>query len=328
MSWFEKNPKKTNAFILTVALILMIISVELILRCFFGLGNPVLYDSNPLYGFRLIPNQETVRFHGSKIKVNNLGLRTDADWDNNTDDKVLFLGDSITYGGSYISNNELFSTLSVRQLPGFKAGNAGINAWGVENIYGLIVESGFLPAKFYITTVCEDDFYRGLTRLQGMPFWCVKPKLAAIELVHYFCYRELNKQYLKWQVFRNPFPADERVADKAVHKLKEMDLFLKAKGFTQLIYITPSEAQVSGKEPKDKLLQKLFNKYDLQVVYLMDRIKPMNLESSEIHSLFHDGLHLSKKGHALWGTLMGGDLKEILNSQMSIPRGLPRRASK
>jgi len=314
MSWLERNPKKTNALISIVALILVMISAELILRCFFGLGNPVLYDSNPLYGFRLIPNQETVRFHGAKIKVNNLGLRTNEDWDNNTGDKVLFLGDSITYGGSYISNNELFSALCVKQLPDVKAGNAGINAWGVENIHGLIVESGFLPAKFYITTVCEDDFYRGLIRLQGMPFWCVKPKLAIIELFHYFYYRELNKQYLKWQMFRNPLPADEKVANKAVNKLKEMDSVLKAKGFIHLIYITPSREQVLGKKPKDQLLQKLFKEYHLPVVYLLDRLNPMNLKSREIRSLFHDDIHLSRKGHALWGTLMSGDLKEIVKS--------------
>ncbi|HUN55242.1 MAG TPA: hypothetical protein VMU29_08815 [Smithella sp.] len=314
MSWFERNPKKTNVFILMVALILMTVAAELILRFFFGLGNPVLYDSNPLYGFRLIPNQEVVRFHGAKIKVNNFGLRTNADWDNNRGDKVLFLGDSITYGGSYISNDELFSALCVKQLPDIKAGSAGVNAWGVENIYGLVVESGFLPAKFYVTTVCEEDFYRGLTRLQGMPFWCVRPKLAIIELFHYFCYRELNKQYLKWQMFRNPLPADERVADKAVSKLKEMDSFLKAKGFIHLIYITPSRNQVSGKEPKDELLQKLFKKYNLPVVYLLDRIKPMKIESQEIRSLFHDEIHLSKKGHALWGNLMSDDLKEVVKS--------------
>jgi hypothetical protein len=151
-----------------------------------------------------------------------------------------------------------------------------------------------------------------LTRLQGMPFWCVRPKLAIIELFHYFYYRELNKQYLKWQMFRNPLPADERVANKAASKLKEMDRFLKAKGFIHLIYITPSREQVLGKEPKDELLQKLFKKYNLPVVYLLDRIKPLNLESQEIHSLFHDEIHLSKKGHALWETLMSGDLKEIV----------------
>jgi hypothetical protein len=66
-----------------------------------------------------------------------------------------------------------------------------------------------------------------------------------------------------------------------------------------LIYITPSREQVSGKEPKDELLQKLFKEYNLPVIYLLDRLKPMNLESHEIRSLFHDEIHPSKKGHSL-----------------------------
>src|SRR5437764_955827 len=74
-----------------------------------GLGRPVLFYEHPSFGYRLKPNQETWRFGGAHFKINNLGLRAESDWDASTGNKVLFLGDSVTYGGNHISNEDLFS---------------------------------------------------------------------------------------------------------------------------------------------------------------------------------------------------------------------------
>jgi hypothetical protein len=138
--------------------------VEMVLRARLGLGRPVLYDSSPVYGYRPLPGGTYRRFGGARLHFNNLGLRAEGDWDDEPDGKILFLGDSVTYGGSYVDNNQLFSALATGGLPGYAAGNAGVNAWGVENIYGLVVEMGFQPAKVYVTVVPEADFYRGLVR--------------------------------------------------------------------------------------------------------------------------------------------------------------------
>ena len=109
----------------------MIITSEIILQKFLGLGKPVIYDSNPIYGYRPLPDRDYKRFWGKTISFNNLSLRSEVDWDNNIQNKILFLGDSVTYGGSYISNLELFSYLSVKELKNyFISGNAGVNAWG------------------------------------------------------------------------------------------------------------------------------------------------------------------------------------------------------
>jgi len=63
---------------------------------------------------------------------------------------------------------------------------------GVENIFGLIVETDFTSAKIYVSVFPELDFYRGLTRLQGLPFFNKKPKYAMSELWYYFCYKQNN----------------------------------------------------------------------------------------------------------------------------------------
>lgn len=162
---FKRNRKKTLAAVILVVSLAMVVSTEILLQKVMGLGDPVIYDVNPAYGYRPLPNRSYRRFGGARLEFNNLGLRAEIDFDASPAGKILFLGDSVTYGGSRIDNADLFSRLAVAEMEGFTSGNAAVNAWGVENIYGLVVESEFRPAQIYVTVVSEGDFYRGLAQI-------------------------------------------------------------------------------------------------------------------------------------------------------------------
>ena len=308
---FEQHKKKTILIIVLVVVLVILVSSELILEKVFGLGNPVLYDSSALYGYRPLPNQNLSRFFGAKLRFNNLGLRSEEDWNDRREDKILFLGDSVTYGGSYITNKELFSHLAVIGLGGYKSGNAGVNAWGVENIYGLIVETNFLPAKIYVTTLPEGDFYRGLNRLQGLPYFNLKPRFAFSELWYFFCYLQSNHRYLEWTSFANG-EETKYVVRKAVKKLKLMDDYLRQRGFQHLIFITPSLSQVVKGEPKDPLVKNLLMDYHLTPYYILDELSQYNLSESERRELFYDNIHLERKGHAVWARIIRSKLDLII----------------
>jgi len=309
---FGNHKKQTIIIIIFIFIVIAVISVELILEKAYGLGNPVLYDSSPLYGFRPLPNQNHSRFRGKKLKFNNLGLRADENWDNRQDDKILFLGDSVTYGGSYIDNKELFSYLAVVGLGNYKSGNAGVNAWGVENIYGLIVEKNFIPAQIYVTTLPEGDFYRGLTRLQGLPYFNIKPKFAFSELWYFFCYLQNNERYTGWQSFANE-EENSYIVQKAIKKLKEMDDFLKKRGLQHLIFITPGVSQVVEGAPKDALVNKLLKYNSLNPYYILDELHKYKLSKRKKEKLFYDGVHLDKEGHEIWAQIVRSKLMTIIN---------------
>lgn len=309
---FERNRRKTIALIiLSFALGLTGLS-ELLLRKVMGLGDPVLYDSSPIYGYRPLPNKEYTRFRRAKIKFNNLALRAENDWDDEIQNKVLFLGDSVTYGGSYIDNRELFSHLAVKDLTAYESGNAGVNGWGVENIYGLIVESNFLPAQVYVTVVPEGDFYRGLTRIQGLPFFNNPPKLALAELWFFYCCDQNNKRYRSWHRF-----ADEEqiasVVEKAVQKLKQMDAFLKGKGFKHLIFITPSASHLLNDIKEPTRVERMLSKHNLKVIYIEEKLSKFNFSDKEVKSLYHDKAHLTKKGHEIWAEIIRDELSKLIN---------------
>jgi hypothetical protein len=317
--FFEKHKKKILFIVILFSCCLLLATCEFLLRQFMGLGNPIIYNSSPIYGYRPLPNKEYTRFGGAKITFNNLGLRADRDWNDEKDDKMLFLGDSVTYGGSYIDNKELFTHLAVQILNEtqnlhYLDGNAGVNGWGVENIYGLIRESAFLPSSIYVTVLIEGDFYRGLTRMQGLPFFNKKPRFALQELWYFFCYEQNVQRYEPWETFLSEQDTIY-VLEKAVKKLKEMDSFLKEKGYQHFLFITPSKSQVVEEASKNAPIYNLLVQHKLAPHYIIEKIAQYNLSKKEREGLFHDNVHLGKRGHELWAKIIAAELKRQIPPQ-------------
>ncbi|MGB2867958.1 MAG: hypothetical protein WBD36_05870, partial [Bacteroidota bacterium] len=291
MNVFERNPKKTILFIVLVGVVLVLSVAEVSLRVFLGLGHPVLYRSSPLFGYRLQPHQHLYR-RGCEIQVNNLALRADRDWDSNIENKVLFLGNSVTYGGTYISNDHLFSHLAVRGLNGYVAGNAGVNGWGIENISALVVDYGFLPSRIYVTVLQETDFYRGLSKLSGKPFWTANPTFALQELLGIFYARQLEGMYENHERFVDSRERQKTV-ERSCSKLKELDKFIKSKGYYHLVYFSTSKAQLLDRAPIDTLVTEGLIQTDIKITYVKDRPEITSLSKRMQQDLFFDSYHLN-----------------------------------
>lgn len=306
-NFFENYPKTTLLGIIAITCLIVIVVMEILAAQLFGLGKTILYRSHPIYGYRPAPHQTVARQPGVVIHINNLGFRAAQDWDlAQTANKVLFLGDSVTYGGSYITNEDLFSNLAVLPFPEFVAGNAGVNAWGVDNVCAFIKDMEFLPAQIYISVFPEGDFYRGLMRIGGQPFWTKQPRFALEELFQYLVYTIHNKK-----ITSTLFTDDEKtkIAKMSVSHLKELDNYLKAQGKQHLIYISPSRSQLLHSAQIDETLHTLFKKYDLKVTYLKDKLN--NLPKNKINRLFHDEIHLSIEGHYQWAQCIAPDLQPL-----------------
>ncbi len=315
---FERHPKATLAAIFALTALLLLLATELFLGAFSGLGNPPLYEVSPLYGYRLKPNQFIAPkggmgfLFGARVTTNNLGLRAAQPWDAKTQDKVLFLGDSVTYGGQYVSDEDLFSSIAARDVPGYKIGNGGINAWGVENIHGLVVDHGFNPARYYVTCLIEGDFYRGLTRINGLPYWSHRPSSALYDLLMFFMTTAGWKRYDAVVDFRADTEEGGKVVDRAVRRLKEMDRYLTLKGMVHLVYILPNREQVLGNEKIDDRVADALSRNGVRASYLLHKLKAKSYDAATMRGWFHDGVHLEPVGHMVYGRLIGEDLRTLL----------------
>lgn len=313
-SVFETHPKLTLVGVLVFLGFVALAAIEYSAAYVFGLGKPVIYESHPVYGYRPEPNQFVARQHHDVVKINNLGLRANHDWDPSiSQHKVLFLGDSVTYGGSYITNDELFSTLALAHLPGYESANAGVNGWGVNNVCALVTEMHFLPADTYVSVFPEGDFYRGLSRIGGQPFWTKQPRFALEELFHYFIYKIQQRQIPPIHFYHLTEAERTHIARIAVRNLKELDIFLQRQGKQHLIYLTPSRSQMLGIQSEDLALKALFAEYQLNVIYLKDRLQTQ--PALNVATLFHDEIHLSKQGHEQWAKMIEPDLQLILGAK-------------
>ena len=84
--------KKKIYFSLIILLILILPTtiVEIYLK-YIGLGYPITYDSNYIYGYSPKTNQVKKRIGGAYVSINDVGLRSVHNWsDNENKKKIIF----------------------------------------------------------------------------------------------------------------------------------------------------------------------------------------------------------------------------------------------
>ena len=143
-----------NSFLFLLSISFGIFICELAGR-FIGLGNPLLYKGDSLVGYRLRPNQSKRRLKNSIVTTDFEGFRIDPNQKIDLSSEFLvFVGDSVTYGGSYIDDSELFSSIYCTKSSNLFCLNSGVNAWGTYNMGRFIsnfsLYSDRIPSKFIL----------------------------------------------------------------------------------------------------------------------------------------------------------------------------------
>ena len=158
-------------FFLALFLFIALFLSELYLKKI-GLGDPVRYDSNILYGYAPKINQSKNRFKNSKVTINESGLRSIDNWKLSKKKKIVFLGDSVTYAGSYIDDKDTFVHKVCEELKKFICANAGVNAYGIKNI---VMRSKYdkrlQDAEIFIYLFPPGDFYREYSNSKTAHFY-------------------------------------------------------------------------------------------------------------------------------------------------------------
>jgi hypothetical protein len=288
------------------AVIVSVVGAELGLRLV-GLGHPILYDNRATYGYRPRPDQTRRRLFGARVHVNGLGLRG-PDW-NGDGLGVLFLGDSVTWGGSYVDDHDLFAAVALRtlaerlpgRLPPLVPLDAGVNGWGPQNVRALLDEDRGFGSPLWVLTLVDDDFRREKTRIGEVPYFNRPPATAFSELLVLGSYAVLTR-------FKEPKPpADlERIAAENLQACRDIFRLAGGVGARLLLVWHPTSAEVAG-EPevhKARLLQAAAADgvpvLDLTAAYEGER------------GLYVDGLHLSVTGHRVAGVAIGERLATML----------------
>lgn len=283
-----------------LSLIVLLVTGECILANV-GLGDPVIYYSDSAFGYSLEPNQKVERLRGSTVTINESGLRSLQSWENIDQDKVLFLGDSVTYGGSYITDDDIFTSLICKEITDYVCGNAGVNGYGVLN---MVMRSRFDTklddADIVVFTVVPGDFRRGLTTINHLPYFVGSPSglfvnlfPAISETVNFASYRfHIGKSISKSNNHEawNPPDHSRQSAEFALEMLDVEIKRLQSQGKEVFVFLSPQKNDPNFKDELAKIIDDTlmlnYGKYYMRGDFL------------NRDEYFYDSVHYETLGHA------------------------------
>ena len=277
-----------------------------------GLGNPLLYDSDNLVGYRLKPNQSKYRRRGALVSTNSEGFRINplSNKDKNTN-YLVFVGDSVTFGGTYIDDKNLFSSKYCELLnKNFYCLNNGLNAWGVLNMGRFIANFEIYSKKepdSFILVILPGDEGRNLKSLSDTPFWDFPPKEpSALNEIIRFINKKYFLNYLKNKEFEKDYSSD--INKKIINQMQkniiwdELEELLKKSKYPINVVITPPKKWF--KENLELKEIKIYEEYLSEISKLPIIKNTCNLykflKNDYNDNLYVDGVHLSNEGHELW----------------------------
>jgi hypothetical protein len=303
------------------ALSALLICAEITLRMFFGLGEPILYANHPAYGYGLVPDQRTARRGGARIEVNRYGMRSRATTSAPAPDtyRVLMLGDSVTYGGSYIDQDDLFAARLERALSGaparIPAGRASaevlvaaVNGWGAHHQLGYVDWHGFFGAHHVVVVLPRADLVRPLYDLTSKPYFGTErpPRLALEEV--------LLKQ--AWRLFRLlqgdvDAPQRDLLITRAIDAYAELSRRARLAGARIDFVWSPVrwdvEAGAITGTPWADAYRRFVARHAQDGVAVHTPLEAL-VEHGDDPALYHDETHFGPKGHEVVGRWLADTL--------------------
>ena len=301
--------KKKFFYLISVILIILIpTTVTEIYLKYVGLGDPIIYDPNFVYGYAPRINQKKNRLKDSTVTINDVGLRAIYDWkENENKKKIIFFGDSVTYGGSYIDDRETFSHLTCEYLNdiNYLCGNAGVNAYGIHNIvYRSRYDTRIADDNLRIFILVPDDFYRGLQDHNTAHFYMKENNFlfpAIFEAINFISSKYNIRNFISKSSDSITNKNKNSLIDESIKILNSEIIRLTKDKKKVLIFFSNSK---SNNFINDLILKKINNQISHEIIDLS------NILTNE---MFEDETHYNKMGHKTIALFISKKIIEYFN---------------
>lgn len=306
--------KLFNIFFFLISIILSVTIVELSMR-FLELKNHVVYYSSNYFGYYQLPNQSVNRT-GNEIFTDNLGNRNPKE---NTleNSEIFFVGDSVTYGGSVVNNDDTFANLIAKKLQK-KYLNISSNGWGIVNMVNFInFHNLYKKNSTYVFTCIIDCFTRNLRRSKQNYFFKDKSQYAVINLLKYLVFL-INEYNYSTNNVTNTFVQKDNyeTINYSIDKLIEFEEKLKLINSELILIYSPNSKSFKKYISNSGLLMNDYKKF------VLSKLSANNIQYIDIINFFSekdkinfgnfyvDSVHLSKQGHELYSNILTPLLNE------------------
>lgn len=284
----------------TIIIVIVLIAVlELSLRFKWGFCDALLYDHSDEYEYIAQPNQDRYRF-GAHIHYNSYSQRS-AEPDS-TKKIILGLGDSVLFGGTWMDQDSLASTIFSKET-GIQMLNISAGSWGPDNCVAYLKEKGTFNAKAMVLVCSSHDAYDVMSHTPVVGIYPNYPNKeyhsAIIELLDRYLFPKV-KQYISQA--KTKLDPDETVVSHIVNasvkkKSKQFD-----PGFAQLKEIADSlnipfiiylhaETNEIAKGEYNEMGEEIIKWANTNCIPLINGI-----QNGETTDMYKDVIHFNEKG--------------------------------
>lgn len=311
---------KKKRFVLLILFLVFVVG-ELVLRFAFGFCDALLYRESDKYEYIAQPNQDRHRF-GAHIYYNSYSQRNGEP--DSTKVRVLGLGDSVIFGGTWMDQDSLASTL-FSEATGTQMLNISAGSWGPDNCAAYLKEKGTFGASAMILVCSSHDAYDVMTYVPVVGVVPTYPdrqyKLAWTELIDRYLVPRIRMMFGKTEVKLDP---DEQVVKNSEFKntvrqksssfnngfVQLLDISQK-KNIPMAIYLHAENDEISAGR-YNEMGQKIIEWAAEHDVCLIE-----GLRAGETENMYHDKIHFNEAGQRFLATQMVRLYKECLKQTVN-----------
>lgn len=287
--------KKIKLFLI---IILGLSILEIILRLW-GFCDALLYNHSDKYEYIAQPNQDRYRF-GAHIHYNFYSQRNDEP--DSTKTIILGLGDSVLFGGTWMDQDSLASTIFSKET-GMQMLNISAGSWGPDNCAAYLKEKGTFNAKAMILVCSSHDAYDVMSHIPVVGVYPNYPNKqynsAIIELIDRYLFPRIKYYTLRTKM---KFDPDETIVSNIVNSSVKKKSTQFDPGFAQLkemadslhipfIIYLHAETNEIAKGQYNEMGQEIIKWADTNSVPFINGI-----QNGETTDMYKDVIHFNEKG--------------------------------
>jgi hypothetical protein len=304
--------------ICSLSIVALAAITEGVLRFVIGLGNPVLITPDSACEYILKPDQRVYRFFSS-TRTNHYGMRSEEvplsrDLGRL---RILFVGDSLTYGTSRVDQNEIFTEILHKELPSIvhkpvDVLNASAGAWAPDNEVSYIRSRGIFQSDLVVFVLNDGDVTQSRATMEdvgdGLP--SRRPSTAIGELWTRYLKPRLSHLATKSDAGTSIASNSDQVVQGNLRDLDAADALVTAQGARMVIVFLPFRLDIPDKSAHaQSILRDWCGAHHVPMLDLTATELPFSISDLDLDN----GYHFNAKGNSivaegilkLWPTTVG-----------------------
>lgn len=294
--------------IVLVFVVVILFILEVICRFVFGFGDAPQFQSDVDYEYIAQPNQDRFRFL-CHYKTNSYSQRSEEP--DSTKKRVLGLGDSVIYGGTWMDQDSLATTIFTNET-GIQMLNISCGSWGPDNCAAYLHKHGTFGASALFLVCSSHDAYDMMTFEPVVGVYSNYPNKQYI-----FGLWELIDRYLvpylktitatkKEDIYVDP---DAQVMAKAANRQVIQKGLRFNSGFDELRHIADScqiPLIIYLHAELGELQEGRYNDMGQDIIHWCDtaHVQLIRGIETEREDMYHDVIHFNEKGQRHLGEVM------------------------